>query len=244
MPSSQQAAALAWIMERQEVSPDKALQDLEEKLEQTEKQILEIDALERDDAANSQKQETKNPFKLTCELNAAIDVLKSIGHARLGSIDSIAPVLLNMLEAMYEKVSSGDGARQTLLQRCFGMVDDASTKESLSKAAEMKTLQDLKDKFGGPEATPIGSFLFSTKWAAGGALYAIRAFFSAQTKKEASKTKGKWLLLPLSDVQLRNTNVKILLQNVQDYSWVSSMQVHGSLAKYIDGRLVSATIVT
>ena len=114
MPSSQQAAALAWIMERQEVSPDKALQDLEEKLEQTEKQILEIDALERDDAANSQKQETKNPFKLTCELNAAIDVLKSIGHARLGSIDSIAPVLLNMLEAMYENLSSGDGARQTL----------------------------------------------------------------------------------------------------------------------------------
>ena len=123
MPSSQQAAALAWIMERQEVSPDKALQDLEEKLEQTEKQILEIDALERDDAANSQKQETKTPFKLTCELNAAIDVLKSIGHARLGSIDSIAPVLLNMLEVMYEKVSSGDGARQTLQQTCFGMVD-------------------------------------------------------------------------------------------------------------------------
>ena len=90
------------------------------------------------------------------------------------------------------------------------MSDDACTKDALAKSAEMNTLKDLEAKFGGLEASPLGTFLFSTKWIPGGGLYAIRAFFDAQTKKVDAKKKGKWLLLPLKAAQLRNKNVKVL----------------------------------
>ena len=55
----------------------------------------------------------------------------------------------------------------------------------------------LEEKFGGPEAVPIGTRIFSTKFVQTGAFYEIRGFFDPSTKKRTAKQVGKWLLLPL-----------------------------------------------
>ena len=68
----------------------------------------------------------------------------------------------------------------------------------------------LEEKFGGPEAVPIGTRIFSTKFVQTGAFYEIRGFFDPSPKKRTAKQVGKWLLLPLRASTL--ARVKILCQ--------------------------------